>query len=115
RVVMPAGITQPALFLHYDQATVYDRLNERGIPWRVYYGDVPQSLVLAHQRTVRNARHYQRLSVFFSDAAGSEERFPAYAFIEPNYYWPQQNDDHPPHSTVRAQHLLAEVYNALRQ
>ena len=37
------------------------------------------------------------------------------AFIEPSYYWPGQNDDHPPHTTLNAQALLGSVYNALRQ
>jgi phospholipase C len=119
RVRMPGGLwddlRDPGLFLHYDQDTIYDRLNERGVPWRIYYGDVPQYLVLTHQRAVANARHYHRMNVFFSDAAAPEPDFPAYSFIEPSYYWPVQNDDHPPHSTLKAQALLGEVYNALRK
>src|SRR5262249_18519460 len=67
-----------------------------------------------HQRTARNARRYEFMDVFFSDAGGQEERFPAFSFIEPSYYWPGQNDDHPPHTTLRAQALLGGVYNALR-
>jgi phospholipase C len=100
--------------MHYDQDTIYDRLSEKGVPWRIYHGDIPQSLVLAHQRTAHNAGHYQRMTTFFSDAAGREEHFPAYSFIEPCYYWPGQNDDHPPHTTLRAQALLGSVYNAIR-
>jgi phospholipase C len=113
RVIMPTA-AHPLLALGYDQDTVYDRLNDQGVPWRVYFGDIPQSLVLTHQRTARNALHNHRMSVFFTDAAGPEESFPAYSFIEPSYYWPGQNDDHPPHSTVNAQQLVAEIYNALR-
>src|SRR5207249_11093659 len=37
-----------------------------------------------------------------------------FCFIEPRYYLPGQNDDHPPHTTLRAQALLGSVYNALR-
>jgi phospholipase C len=51
---------------------------------------------------------------FYSDARGPEQHFPAYCFIEPSYYWPIQNDDHPPHTTLRAQALLGNVYNTLR-
>jgi phospholipase C len=54
------------------------------------------------------------MGVFFTDVQTQEEHFPAYSFIEPCYYWPGQNDDHPPHTTVAAQSLLAHVYNALR-
>jgi phospholipase C len=120
RVTMPEGWHQsPSLYLGYDQDTIYDRLNERHIPWRIYHGDVPQSLLLTHQREPRNAIHYHWLEEFFKDAAGPEADFPSYVFIEPNYFhFPgeqAQNDDHPPHSTKPAQALLASVYNAIRQ
>jgi phospholipase C len=119
RVQMPENVSDsllhPSLYFGYDQDTIYDRLNERGIPWRIYHGDIPQSLVLTHQRRVENARRYEFMDVFFSDARGQEQQFPAFCFIEPCYYWPGQNDDHPPHTTLRAQALLASVYNALRQ
>ncbi len=26
------------LYFGYDQPTIYDRLNERGVPWRIYHG-----------------------------------------------------------------------------
>ena len=109
------SVRHPDLYFGYDQDTIYDRLNERGVPWRIYHGDIPQSLVLSHQRSIQNARRYERMDVFYSDAKGQEEHFPAYCFVEPSYYWPDQNDDHPPHTTLRAQTLLGNVYNALRQ
>jgi phospholipase C len=119
RVQMPEGVSDsilhPGLYTGYDQDTIYDRLNEQGIPWRIYHGDIPQSLVLSHQRTVQNAKCYEFMRAFFSDVAGEEADFPAYSFIEPSYYSPGQNDDHPPHTTLRAQALLGNVYNALRQ
>jgi len=52
---------------------------------------------------------------FFSDVQGPAGAFPSYSFIEPNYFKGEQNDDHPPHSTMRAQRLLAHVYNELRK
>ena len=56
RVLMPGGlwndVRDPGLFLHYDQDTIYDRLNEQGISWKVYHGDIPQSLVLTHQQSI---------------------------------------------------------------
>ena len=114
RVIMPSGLDHPSLYFGYDQDTVYDRLNERGISWKVYYGDIPHTLVLTHQRRLSNARRHHRMSAFFSDAAGPDARFPAYCFIEPKYFPPGQNDDHPPHPTARAQQLMADVYNTLR-
>src|ERR1700722_16676994 len=119
RVQMPEDLSDsvrhPDLYFGYDQDTIYDRLNERGVPWRIYHGDIPQSLVLSHQRTIQNSRRYELMDVFYSDAKGQEEHFPAYCFIEPSYNWPDQNDDHPPHTTLRAQTLLGNVYNTLRK
>jgi phospholipase C len=119
RVQMPENVSDsvlhPGLYFGYDQDTIYDRLNEASRSWRIYHGDIPQSLVLTHQRSVQNARRYDFMNVFFSDANGQEESFTDFCFIEPSYYWPGQNDDHPPHTTLRAQELLAKVYNALRQ
>jgi phospholipase C len=119
RVLMPENVADslrhPGLYFGYDQDTIYDRLNERGVPWRIYHGDIPQSLVLTHQRRIENARRYEFMDVFYSDAKGQEEQFPAFSFIEPSYYWPGQNDDHPPHTTLHAQALLGSVYNALRK
>jgi hypothetical protein len=52
---MPSATTSPKYLLGYDQDTIYDRLNEKGISWKIYHGDVPQSLVLRHQQRPRNA------------------------------------------------------------
>ena len=60
---MPGGGEEnPALYLGYDQDTIYDRLNEQGNNWRVYYGDVPQSIALSHQRAHNNRQRYARKS-----------------------------------------------------
>lgn len=120
RVKMPGGLSQnPSLYTGYDQDTIYDRLNDKQISWKIYHGDVPQSLVLSHQQTLANADRYEWLDQFFEDAQGPEQSFPAYVFIEPNYFHipfeQPQNDDHPPHSTLPAQSLLSQVYNALRK
>ena len=115
RVKMPGGLVgNPALYLGYDQDTVYDRLNARGIDWRVYFGDIPHSLVMSHQRRPENLLRHRPLAEFYADAADANNPFPPYSFLEPHYYWPNQNDDHPPHPTARAEQLIANVYNALR-
>ncbi|HKT16723.1 MAG TPA: alkaline phosphatase family protein [Stellaceae bacterium] len=98
----------------YDQATLYDRLNAQKTSWRIYYGDVPQSLVLVHQFEPENAVNYRKFQHFFADAAGDEEEFPQFSFIEPAYNPPGANDDHPPYDVMSGETLIAEVYNALR-
>jgi phospholipase C len=113
RVAMPGFPFRPRLH-RYDQTTVFDRLNQQRVPWRVYYGDVPQSLVLAHQRRPHNALGYRSLADFPEKAAGPASEFPAFAFLEPRYFGEEQNDDHPPSDLRRGEALVAEVYNVLR-
>jgi phospholipase C len=116
-VSMPATVSEkvnPGTWLFYDQDTIFDRLSDAGVPWRIYKGDIPQSLVMTHLRHPWNLWRFYRMSRFAEDAAGPEEEFPAYVFIEPRYFGSEQNDDHPPHSTMKAQALIADVYNALR-
>lgn len=98
----------------YDQTTVFDRLNERGMQWRVYHGDFPQSLLLAHQLRPRNLRNYHRMQRFFDDAGGPHQDFPSYSFIEPSYFGGDQNDQHPPSDVRKGDELIASVYNAIR-
>ena len=97
-----------------DQDTIFDRLNERGIHWKSYFHDIPQSSTLVHQWEPHNAARYFYIDEFFRDAAGREEDFPQFAFIEPNYMGFDENDDHPPHDIMKAEHLVASVYNAVR-
>jgi phospholipase C len=101
----------------YDQTTVYDRLNERQVPWRIYYGDIPHSLLLKNQRKAENRKHYRPFDRFFSDAAAAktdDTAFPAYVFIEPSYMPGGQNDQHPPHDVLKGDDLIGTVYSAIR-
>jgi phospholipase C len=113
RVLMPQGVFEPNLHL-YDQDTIYDRLNERRRSWRVYYGDVPHSMLLVHQWQPKNAANYRSFDRFARDARAAADDFPDYVFVEPQYMGDDPNDDHPPHDVMRGQRLIADVYNALR-
>jgi phospholipase C len=113
RVKMPNGIMN--LNLHwYDQPTVFDRLNEKSIDWRVYFGDTPLSFLFVHQWSPENAARHHHMMAFFQDAAGSADKFPPFAFIEPAYLQPGANDAHPPHDIIESDVLVANVYNAIR-
>jgi phospholipase C len=108
---MPDGIFHPAIHL-YDQDTVYDRLGAVNKSWAIYFGDVPQTLTMTHMLT--HPFNFHIMAEFFSDAAGPEPDFPAYAFIEPAYFGLEQNDQHPPSDVLRGEVLIAKVYNAIR-
>ena len=120
RVVMPAGAMN--LNVHwYDQPTLFDRLNEQKITWKVYAGDFPLSLLFVHQWEPQNAARYRTMTEFYRDVAGfggknsSANDLPLFSFIEPSYFQPGANDAHPPHDIWAADALVASVYNAIRR
>jgi phospholipase C len=108
-VAEPGSLFNPNLHL-YDERTLYDELTDVGVPWRIYFGDVPQSLVLTHQW--RHLGNYRGFKHWESDVKSGN--LPAYSFIEPTYFGPHQNDQHPPHDVMRGDALVAQVYNPLR-
>jgi phospholipase C len=97
-----------------DQDTIFDRLNERGIHWKSYFHDIPQSSMLTHQWQPHNAARYFSIDEFYRDAAGRADDFPQFSFVEPNFMGFDENDDHPPHDIMKAERLVAHVYNAVR-
>jgi len=87
RVKMFEGVRE--LNLHpYTQDTIFDRLDETGIPWRVYHGDFPLTLLFEHQRSWDARKGLRDLDQFERDAKGAEGDFPAFVFIEPDYIGP---------------------------
>lgn len=117
RVNMPDDGTHKADLAGYfqqNQTTLFDRLNDQGIHWKVYFHDVPQTTVLAHQREPHNAARYFYIDEFFADVRGPEGEFPQFCLVEPDYLGFEQNDDHPPHDVMRGEKLIADVYNAIR-
>jgi len=105
----PGSLFSSKLHL-YNERTLYDELADAGVAWRIYFGDVPQSLVLTHQ--FEHLGSYRAFKHWDADVAAGN--LPAYTFIEPTYFGPNQNDQHPPHDVMRGDALIAEVYNTLR-
>jgi phospholipase C len=101
-------------FMKQVQPTIFDRLTDKGISWRIYFHDIPQSLVFERQRQRPNVLNYRTFDRFVSDTKGPEADFPQFTYIEPRYQGSDQNDDHPPHDIMKAQKLIADVYNAIR-
>jgi phospholipase C len=110
-VKMPAGLYIRDEHL-YDQATIYDLLDQKGIKWSIYHHGMPQSMMLEHLWDKFD--QYHRIDGFFADAKGKADAFPEYAFIEPSYGGPDQNDQHPPTDIRKGEILIAQIYNALR-
>jgi len=115
-----------APFLLDDQPLVYDWLNERKIPWRVYHhGVMPffalmpqwQSQILHDLAVDVLGLHtsFRRYEHFARDVA-SDPTFPPVVFVEPEYTdgpHHDPDDDHPPSSIQRGQEFLRTVYQAI--
>jgi phospholipase C len=98
---------------NYRMKTIYDALGKNGLSWNIYYGDMPQSIVLQHHW--RTLNRFKRFEKFYADIEKGE--LAAYTFIEPRYFnfheW-KANDQHPPHDMRLGEYLIAEVYDILR-
>lgn len=95
--------------------TIYDRLNDKGMSWRVYYhdqNDVTQLYPHVKQALGNNV-HFE--SSFLNDVTG--DKLAAYSFIDPAFMSSAQhavNSMHAPADVRPAEKLVADVYNALR-
>jgi phospholipase C len=114
--------------VHNTAATIFQRLEAKGLTWRVYC-DSPSpasftGIIHASQLRSRFATHFSTVGDFLDDARKGQ--LPNYAFIEPNL-WHGHNDMHPPvsalvhglpfdepSSLLGGEALLATIYDAIR-
>src|SRR5512144_801555 len=128
----------------YTNRTVFDLLDEHGVPWHVYHDDTPQVWAFpALWDTPERHANWYHLDDFVTHVATGE--LPAYSFLEPNHRPPVHtaeyapligsasvsNSQHPENNLVsdaaydgygdeldndftRAEVLVATVYEALR-
>ena len=106
-----------------DQALVYDWLEERHIPWRVYVsgGYAPFFLMMRRwapaivSSLALGNGHFRRSHALDSDWRANHA-FPSVIFVEPEYAdapMSHPNDDHPPAPVRRGQDLVWQIYNIL--
>ena len=100
----------------FDAPSVFKLLEVKQKTWRVYYHDMPQSLLL-RDVWLEALLHYRLFDEVLADARSGA--LPGYSFIEPRYFTDvlqslMPNDEHPPHNVVYGEQLIAAVYNALR-
>lgn len=97
----------------YQMKTIFDSLSQNGVTWNVYYGDIPQSILLKHEED--KLGHFKMFHTFFEDLENGT--LAAYSFIEPRFIdflrW-KATDQHPPHDVRLGEYLIAEVYDTLR-
>ncbi|WP_299090801.1 alkaline phosphatase family protein [uncultured Microbacterium sp.] len=82
--------------------TIFNRLEEAGIPWRVYYD--PTQLVsltgMLHASVLERywKTHFRDMDQFYADVRNGT--LPAYSFVEPRMVF-NHNDMHPPWGELR--------------
>jgi phospholipase C len=100
----------------FTAPSIFGQLQNAGKSWRVYFHDMPQSILLKDV-WLHAVTHYSGFSQFLADAHSG--MLPNYSFIEPRYFADlfgafSPNDEHPPHNVVYGETLIATVYNTLR-
>ncbi len=111
---MPSMSDPSAMGLYY-QETIFDRLTESGISWKIFHDGIPQSIVLTRLLTrYLTFRGYAGMGDFYKLAKGDPVDFPKYTFIEPCYFGKNENDQHPPADVRLGEQLISDVYNAIR-
>jgi phospholipase C len=108
RAKMPTGILNLNLHL-YTQDTLFDRLNEKKISWRVYHDDFPLSMLFVHQLEPSNASRYDSIHQLYIDATKPPDQFPTFVLVEPAYMGSYPTDDHPCHDVMGGEQTLLFV------
>ena len=97
----------------YRMRSIFESLMEQGHTWKVYFDDYAQTFALRNLH--RYADKFVRFEEFARDVASGA--LPTYSFIEPRGFsapgWPS-NDQHPPHSVLEGEKLIANIYDTLR-
>ncbi len=94
--------------------TVFTHLLQKQVPFRVYYHDVPTTLLHADCWTPAILSRHYPMSQFYEDCQRSAADFPEVVWLEPRYGGNAPNDGHPPGSMHNCDRLVGQVYNALR-
>ena len=97
----------------YGQDTIFDRFAEKGLKARVYSAGMSMTAILT--RMWRHPDWRSKYDDFETAAAQAEENFPAFAWIEPDYFGSDASDQHPPHDVRLGDRFVAAVYNTLRK
>ncbi|MGN6109795.1 MAG: alkaline phosphatase family protein [Kofleriaceae bacterium] len=93
-------------------ASINHRLNDAGVDWAYYYGNIAVASFLDDEVTDGKVHRFAGGTErsFLKDAAAG--KLPPVCYIDPSFYY---NDDHPPIHPINGQELIAAVYKALAE
>jgi phospholipase C len=102
----------------FDNGTIFDRLDDEGVNWTIYHGDLfPQTLAISGM-TVREAEGRFKDFQDFSRDVHDPGYAASYTFIEPDYHTSSDfvcgNSQHPKDDVTRGEALLKTIYEAIR-
>jgi len=107
----------------FENGTIYDLLDGKCLPWKIYHGDeLPVSFALAGMTVNRIADRFDDMDDFSGDV-GDSGYDPVYTFIEPHYgnILPGSPEDytcgtsqHPLDDVTRGERLIKDVYETIR-
>lgn len=96
----------------YNHAkTLFNSLNENGKSWRVYFHDIMESTLCKQMWTAALANNVRRFSRFEQDVRN--DNLTDYVLLEPKYYGPNSNDQHPPSNVTNGEELILNVYRIM--
>jgi len=96
---------------------LFDRLEEVGKTWHIYYTDAIWALMLGGLRTPASRSKILKWTDFLSNA--KDGKLPNYTWLEPRFAIDPTNkdpaqDQHPDHPVQSGEQVMREVYEALR-
>jgi phospholipase C len=112
-----------------ETTTIFNLLEENGVPWRVYYGGplfLCNALIGQRKLDPYALTRFSAMHDFYEDVKGDAKSFPSYVWIEPNFignfiYGPE-TDEHPqanpldfegPSNVMHGEKLLRDIFSAI--
>jgi len=101
----------------YSSKTIYELVEEKGLTWATYFHDLNE--VLQFQKLAQTPAHFRRFEAWATDVA--DGNLPNYTFLLPRFLNARgnagetlaANSQHAPEDARFADHLIADVYDAL--
>jgi len=96
----------------YAQPTIFNRLDAKGISWRIYFNEVPFAFLYGYVRQ-HALGHVFPITQYFIDAAAG--KLPQVSFVDPIFLASvnTENDEHPPSNVQNGQKLVETVIGGL--
>ena len=88
--------------------TIFDRLDQHRINWKIYYQNLPSALIVPGFYTAARKPDVEKIDGFY--AAAKAGRLPAFTFLDPQYTTTSEED---PQDIQVGERFVASVVNAL--